>query len=169
MGVFLSCTAVALLSNFAGESVGLLVSAGVPDFEESYVVLVIIAVLMLLTGGFFAKIIPGFISWIKYLSPFKYAIDATRQIVFNKSMPCDGSGKLELCIGDVEFITPSELIETLHVQGSIGFNIGMLVVLFILPDTLPIYSSVGQRAENVHKLLRNFFKFLCINFVHDLW
>lgn len=130
---FLGTLVCALLAVMSGESIGLLVGATVPNFEEALVVLVILSVLLMLVGGFFVRSTPMFMSWFKYFSPFKYAFDASRQLIFSKPVPCDGSGVLKLCEGDVSFVTPLQLKESLRVDGSFGFNIGMLVVLFLLP------------------------------------
>jgi len=84
--------------------------------------------------------------WFKFLSPFKYAFDASRQIVFSKPVPCDGSGVLMLCEGDVEFVSPAELKESLGSQGSIGFNIGMLIVIFVVPRYLAYLAIRRKKA-----------------------
>jgi len=144
--IFLGTLVCALLSVMSGESIGLLVGATVPNFEEAMVVLVIAAVLLMLLGGFFVQSAPQFMRWIKFLSPFKYAFDAARQIVFSQPIPCDGSGALMLCEGDVEMVSPAELKESLNVQGSFGFNIGMLLVLFLLPRYLAYLSIRRKKA-----------------------
>ena len=55
-------------------------------------------------------------------------------------MPCDGSGALKhLCEeglvgGEVLMIVPSsKVIEFLEIQGSVGFNVGMLLLMGIVP------------------------------------
>lgn len=144
--VFLGSLACALLSVMSGESIGLLVGAMVPNFEEALVVLVVMAVLLMVVGGFFVQNAPAFMLWFKFLSPFKYAFDASRQIVFSKPVPCDGSGVLMLCEGDVEFVSPAELKESLGSQGSIGFNIGMLIVIFVVPRYLAYLAIRRKKA-----------------------
>jgi len=145
--VFLGTLICILLAAISGESVGLLVGAVFSDPEEAMAVLVVLAVLLMVIGGFFVQNIPNFMLWFKYLSPFKYAFDACRQIVFNKPVPCDGSGVLMICDGNTEFASPSDIMESLGVQGGISFNIGMLIVLFVVPRYLAYYSIRRKKPE----------------------
>mmetsp|Transcript_6242 Transcript_6242/g.8219 ORF Transcript_6242/g.8219 Transcript_6242/m.8219 type:complete len:531 (+) Transcript_6242:533-2125(+) len=133
--VFLGTTFCTMLSVMAGESLGLLVGASVMDFDKAMTVMVVVSLALLLVGGFFVENMPSFIKWVKYLSPFKYSFDASQQMVFDRDVPCDGSGVLELiCGGNSEgFATSEQVNEFLGVQGSIGFNIGILILMFILP------------------------------------
>jgi hypothetical protein len=95
----------------------------------------IAALALMLLGGFFVDNVPSFVSWAKYLSAFKYAYDGSLQLVFNRNVPCDGSGGLEgLCAGaDTGFATADQVIEFLGIQGSVGFNVGMLFVMIFVP------------------------------------
>lgn len=136
-GIFVGTTFVCLLCVLTGESYGLLIGASVLDMEKGMVVMVVFALCFLVLGGYFVAQVPIFLDWIKYTSPFKYSYEATRRLVFNKDTPCDGSGLLEPCLGSDEgFVTPEQMAEILNFEGSIGFNIGMLIVLFIVPRYL---------------------------------
>ena len=74
----------------------------------------VIALTMMLLGGFYVENVPGFVSWLKYLSPFKYAFDASREIIFDRDVPCDGSGELQhLCSDGQELVSPEDLKEFL--------------------------------------------------------
>jgi len=133
-GVFLGSTGCSLLAVLAGESWGLMISAAVPDLEKAMVVMVVVSLTLMVLGGFFVQNIPSFLTWLKFFSPFKYAFDASQQLVFNKPVPCDGSGILEQCKGgDEGFVSTEDMIEFTGAQGSVGFNVGMLIVLFLLP------------------------------------
>jgi hypothetical protein len=89
----------------------------------------------MLLGGFFVQNVPSFIAWGKYLSPFKYAFDASRQLIFDRPVPCDGSGALEeICGGsDTGVATPEQIREFLGITGTVGFNVGMLLVICFVP------------------------------------
>ena len=66
----------------------------------------------------------------------KYAFAAAVQLVFTDDVPCDGSGNLEdLCGSGNDFgaAKGADVVEFLGVQGSIGFNVGMLVVICFVP------------------------------------
>jgi len=133
--IFISTTCITLLSVMAGESIGLLISTLVMDFEKAMVIMVVASISLMVSGGFYVENPPAFLTWVTYLSPFTYSYDACQILVFDKNVPCDGSGILEVVCG-VEFVdyaTPEQVLEYLNVQGSVSFNIGLLFVLFIIP------------------------------------
>lgn len=99
------------------------------------VIMVVASISLMVSGGFYVENPPAFLTWVTYLSPFTYSYDASQILVFDKNVPCDGSGILEVVCG-VEFVdyaTPEQVLEYLNVQGSVSFNIGLLFVLFIIP------------------------------------
>merc|ERR1712137_1364712 len=95
----------------------------------------VISLFLALLGGFFVQNIPSFLTWAVYLSPFKYAFDASLPIVFNEPVPCDGSGALEgLCDPTgTGYAQPDDVIAFLGVQGSVGFNVGILIAVGLVP------------------------------------
>lgn len=140
-GIFIGSTGCSLLSVLSGESIGLLIGASVMDIEKAMVVTTVYSLSTMVVGGFFIENIPSFATWVKYLSPFKYAFDASRQLVFDKNIPCDGSGVLEtLCVEGMDFVTPEQVREHLKVDGTVAFNAGMLAVLCLVPRCLAYYA-----------------------------
>lgn len=133
--VFIGSSCCTLLSVLAGESMGLCIGASIYEMDKAMTVMTVITLAMMLVGGFFVQNVPEFLTWAKYLSPFKYAFDASQQLVFDRPVPCDGSGDLEeLCAGsDTGFATPEEVYDFLGVTGSVAFNAGMLFVFFAIP------------------------------------
>jgi ABC-type polysaccharide/polyol phosphate export permease len=132
--LFVFTTLICLLSVLAGESYGLLIGASVDKADRAMTCVTVVALTMMLLGGFYVDNIPGFVAWLKYLSPFKYAFDASREIVFDSDVPCDGSGELkDLCSDGQESVSPEDLKEFLDIDGSLPFNIGMLIVLGFVP------------------------------------
>lgn len=134
-GVFIGSTGCTLLSVLAGESLGLLIGASIYDLERALTVMTVAALALMLLGGFFVDNVPSFVGWAKYLSAFKYAYDGSLQLVFDRNVPCDGSGGLEqLCVeSDTGYATPEQVIDFLDIQGSVGFNVGMLFVIILIP------------------------------------
>lgn len=135
-GVFLSSTCCTLLSVMAGEALGLLVGTSIHDLTKALTIMIVTGLGLMLLGGFYVQNIPAFVGWVKFLSPFKYAFAASLQLVFADDVPCDGSGNLEdLCGGgnDFGYAKAEDVIEFLGIQGSIGFNVGMLLVICLLP------------------------------------
>jgi ABC-type multidrug transport system permease subunit len=133
--VFVFSTLISLLSVVAGESIGLLVGASIYDMEKAMATMTVVALALALLGGFFVENVPDFIAWGKFISPFKYSFDAARQLAFDRAVPCDGSGALEgLCSGGSGGSASAEdVIDFLNIQGSVGFNVGLLVVLGLVP------------------------------------
>jgi hypothetical protein len=41
------------------------------DFEKAIMVMTLVSLSLMLTGGYFVENIPGFFHWITFLSPFK--------------------------------------------------------------------------------------------------
>mmetsp|Transcript_5239 Transcript_5239/g.7961 ORF Transcript_5239/g.7961 Transcript_5239/m.7961 type:complete len:705 (+) Transcript_5239:2-2116(+) len=133
--VFFGTTCITLMSCLAGESIGLMIGASIYDFEKGIAVMTVFSLSLMLVGGFFVRNVPSFMDWLQYLSPFKFAFDGSRQLVFDRAVPCDGSGALEeLCNGvDYGSATPEEVLEFIGVQGSVTFNVACLFVLFLIP------------------------------------
>jgi ABC-type multidrug transport system ATPase subunit/ABC-type multidrug transport system permease subunit len=132
--IFLGTTGFTLLSVLAGEAIGLVIGASIYDMERAITTMTVIALALMLLGGFYLDTVPSFISWVRFLSPFKYAYNGSVQMVFDNDVPCDGSGVLEgICVGSGGSATPDQIFEYLKVEGSVGFNAGMLFVLSIIP------------------------------------
>ena len=133
--VFVGTTGCTLLSVLAGESIGLFVGASIYDLQKALTFMTVGSLGLMLMGGFFVQNIPSFLVWGKYLSPFKYSFDASRQLVFDRDVPCDGSGDLqEYCGGrDTGFATADQVREFLAIDGGVGFNVGMLLLIIIIP------------------------------------
>jgi len=136
---FIASIGCTLLSVVAGEAIGLLVGASILDLQKALTVMTVGMLFLMLLGGFFVENIPPFVSWAKYLSPFKYAFDSSLQLVFDNNVPCDGSGNLQHLCGDGQtsgYADVDEVLKFIKVQGSLGFNVGMLVVLCFVPRYL---------------------------------
>jgi ABC-type multidrug transport system ATPase subunit len=135
ISVFIGTIGCTLLSVLAGEAIGLFIGAAIYDLQKAITVMTVNALALMLLGGFFVENVPSFVSWGKFLSPFKYAFDSSLQLVFDRDIPCDGSGALEeLCGGrDTGVADAAAAREFIGIQGSIGFNVGMLLVISFLP------------------------------------
>jgi len=132
VSAFFPFVLVQLLCVLAGESIGLLVGATVLDMEKAMVVATLISLAMMLTGGFFAEHVAGYIGWVQYLSPFKYSYHACLQIAFDSDVKCDGSGALEnLCKEGVEYAARRDVLDMLGAKGSVLFNVFGLFVISI--------------------------------------
>lgn len=146
--VFVSSTCCTLLSVMAGEALGLLVGTSISDLTKAMTVMIVSGLFLMLLGGFYVQSIPPFVAWVQYLSPFKYAFAASLQLVFDDDVPCDGSGNLEeLCGGgnDFGYASAEDVVAYLGVQGSIGFNVAMLLVICLVPRYLAYLALRSQK------------------------
>lgn len=147
-GIFVLTTLISLLSVVAGEALGLMIGASIYDMEKAMTVMTVVSLALMLLGGFFVDNVPSWLGWGKFLSPFKYSFDASRQLIFDRNVPCDGSGALEsLCGGSSEgSVPPEEVIEFLNIQGSVGFNVGLLLVIGVIPRYIA-YLALRSKKE----------------------
>ena len=105
----------------------------------------------MLLGGFFVENIPDFIEWAKFLSPFKYAFDSSLLLIFDRDIPCDGSGTLqELCGNGAATGTANagQVRDFIGLQGSMGFNVGLLLVLCFVPR---YFAYLALRAKKTNE------------------
>mmetsp|Transcript_5492 Transcript_5492/g.7206 ORF Transcript_5492/g.7206 Transcript_5492/m.7206 type:complete len:586 (-) Transcript_5492:52-1809(-) len=146
--IFLGSVGCSLLSVVAGEALGLCLGASIYDLEQAITTMTVGALFLMLVGGFFAENPPAWIDWAKFLSPFKYSFDSSLQLIFSRDVPCDGSGALEvLCDGkDVGYVSAEDLHEFIGIQGSLGFNIGILLVICFVPR-LVAYLALRHKKE----------------------
>jgi hypothetical protein len=136
--IFLASTGCTLLSVLAGESIGLLIGTTFFDMEHGLAAMTVLSLCLMVAGGFFVRDIVPWLSWLKFLSPFKYAYDASVQLIFNTPVPCSnstgGGVAFQSCTGSSStgYVSETDLKSFLGVQGSIGFNVGLLVALFVV-------------------------------------
>ena len=135
-GAFVGSVACSLLSVVAGEAIGLSLGAAFDDFQQAITTMTVGALFLMLVGGFFVENPPSWIEWAKFLSPFKYSFDSSLQIIFDRDVPCDGSGALEDLCGngaDTGYASAQEVRDFFNIQGSLGFNVGLLLVICFVP------------------------------------
>mmetsp|Transcript_5147 Transcript_5147/g.10654 ORF Transcript_5147/g.10654 Transcript_5147/m.10654 type:complete len:709 (-) Transcript_5147:102-2228(-) len=146
--MFVATTFISLLSVMAGDAIGLLIGATIYDAEKGMTFMTVVSLFLALVGGFFVENVPPFLVWSKYISPFKYSFDASLQLVFDQPVPCDGSGALEGLCDDTGggYASPEAVMEFLGVQGSVGFNVGVLIAIGLVPRYLA-YLALGSKKE----------------------
>lgn len=147
-GIFIASTLCSLLSVLAGESIGLFLGAAVLDMEKGMVIMTVAALGLMVVGGFFVRNVPHWLLWLGYISPFKYSYNSSVQLVFDRPVPCDGSGLLAACGGDdTGAVSVEDVLQFLGVQFSAGFNAAMLLVIFIVVRIFAFYALKSKKAE----------------------
>merc|ERR1712072_920588 len=132
---FILVTCIAMVGVMNGQAFGYLIGAAFDDIQIGQTVMMVVMSLLMLVGGFFNPDIPSWLAWAQYLSPFFYAGNAAMQVIFKQNIPCDGSGKF---CGPDEPSSPAQsfLQDDLHVNLSIGVNLGVLFLFIIVPRIL---------------------------------
>ena len=92
--------------------------------------------------------VPVWLTWIKYISPFKFGYEAIQIMIFDENVPCDGSGYLaQYCTGDVKYVTREQVLKFLNSEGTIASNLGILTILIIVPRYLSFIALKAKRGE----------------------
>merc|ERR1712224_610192 len=133
---FIAILGISFLSVMTGQAMGFLIGAAFDDIKIGQAVATVVVLFLMLLGGFFARNIPAWLSWVQWLSPFAYASNAALTVIFNEPVPCDGSGALyPMCeIGDTTSTIPyQEVLDSFGVTLPVGANIGCLLLFCIVP------------------------------------
>jgi len=133
---FIAIIGISFLSVMTGQAMGFLIGASFDDVQVGQAVATVVVLFLMLLGGFFARNIPIWLSWVGYLSPFMYASNAAMLVIFRFPVPCDGSGALSpMCaVGDTTSLVAAEdILASLSVTGTIGMNIALLLVFCTVP------------------------------------
>jgi len=109
-------------------------------------IMVVISLTTMAAGGFYISNIPAFLSWVKYTSPFKFGYEASQLLIIDRPVPCDGSGVLAAyCTEGVESVSREDVLKFLGSEGSIAFNVGILLVLIFIPRYLSFVALKFKR------------------------
>lgn len=129
---FFQVVSVQLLSALAGESIGVFIGTTTLDYEKALVIATLVSMTLMLTGGFFIQNLPDFVHWIRFISPFKYSYDACLRLVYYYNVPCRNGEILVDCVDPtLKSVEPSVVWDYLGQQGTVGFNVGLLIAFII--------------------------------------
>jgi len=147
--IFIASVLCTLLSVMAGESIGLFIGTTILDVEKGMVIMTVVSLALMVVGGFFVQdSVPVFMSWLSYLSPFKYSYNGSVQLIFDRPVPCDGSDVLSYCVANPGGEAPVEdVLQSLGVTGSVAFNSCMLIVMFVVLRIASFYALKGKKAD----------------------
>lgn len=143
--VFMGTMGCILLAVLAGESYGLLCGALVMDLEKAMTIMVVISLTTMAAGGFYVQNVPQWLTWIKYISPFKFGYEASQLMIFDENVQCDGSGYLAQYCSQGEYATREEVLDYFNSEGNIALNIGILLLLIIVPRYLSFMALKAKR------------------------
>jgi hypothetical protein len=140
--VFFQVVSVQLLSALAGESIGIFIGTTTLDYEKAMVIATLVSMALMLTGGYFVQNLPTFVQWIRFVSPFKYSYDSCLRLVYYYNVPCEHGDILVQCSDpSLKSVPPEVVWAYLNQQGTVGFNVGLLI-LFIVFFRVAAYLSL---------------------------
>merc|ERR1712241_1495368 len=116
VGAFLLTMMVVLITCFTAGSLGLLIGAAFLNLKRAQSAATVLMLTIMLTGGFFVREIPVWLSWISYLSYIQYAWDALINIHLK--------GRVPVCEADCEGL----LAQVKYDEVGIQFGILMLML-----------------------------------------
>ena len=146
--VFLGVCGIQLLCALAGESIGLFMGTVSTDIMRALIVGNFISLTLTLAGGYYVTNLPLFISWMKYLSPFKYSYDACLKLTFDRRIPCRNGAVLVICADDyVDFAEREDVWTYLGAEGSVEMNC-ILLITFIALFRVAAYLSLRFISHN---------------------
>ncbi|KAJ1564825.1 hypothetical protein HK096_006058, partial [Nowakowskiella sp. JEL0078] len=139
-GAFFGFLFIEILAVSAGEGIGLFVGTVSTDIDTGMVIATVSLMSMLLVGGFFAKHVPVFLSWLKYLSLFYYAFNACQTFELstgNVQFQCDPKSEfnniLPSCSRGSDTVSGDEILKyALGAETNFGFTIGLIVVIWVV-------------------------------------
>ena len=108
-------------------------------------IMVVISLTTMAAGGFYVQNVTQWLTWIKYISPFKFGYEASQLMIFDENVPCDGSGYLAQYCSQGEYATREEVLDYFNSEGSIALNIGILLILIIVPRYLSFMALKAKR------------------------
>lgn len=146
--IFFGIVGTQLLAALAGESVGLFIGTVTMDFQKALVVATLVALTLMLTGGFLITNLPVFVRWIRYISPFKYSYDACVQLEFSRDINCVDGSVFSACENNPHgSVSGQEAIDLLGATQSVGLNEACLII-FILGFRLMAYLALRFMPHN---------------------
>lgn len=121
-----------LLSLLVSQSVGLIIGASVMEFKKAQTIASLLMLTMMLTGGYFIRKVPSWLSWLKYCSNVFYGYNMLMKIEFGDRQYQDCGG-LGLNTNDTCVPIPDlkdALSLSVNVDESIWMDTIVLVVAF---------------------------------------
>ena len=135
-GIFIAMLIFVLMCVLIAESLGLLFGALFGSIGRAWVAGNVILLGLLLIGGYFVENIPYWLSvWIKWISFYKYAYDATIQLEFmgDRVFQCVSGAVLEVCENNLNgTFTGKDVLAYFKPDLSIGLNFLVLAGMFIV-------------------------------------
>jgi ABC-type multidrug transport system permease subunit len=156
--IFFAIAGTLLLATLSGEAVGLFVGTLTADFETALMLVSVVGMTLMLTGGFFVSQLPVFVQWMRFISPFKYAFDACVQLEFSgRYIECNNGYYIAECSCSSHI--HSEICAAATVSGDLAVSMvgatqsvwanELCLIAFLLLFNLLAYICLRYMSHNV--------------------
>ena len=138
VGTMFIVAAITILGAVMGESIGFFISTLTINTDVAISISTVVALLFLILGGFYAKFIPPWLDWLKYVSALRYVYVAVLKVVLQdyETIICDQNGLfISKCFNN-EYVDYRYVVEIFLQTGVLGsfqapYNI-FIMILFLV-------------------------------------
>lgn len=141
--IFFQLSCVTILSQMTGESIGLVVATTTDSVDAASSNGIVIALVSLLLGGGFVRLIPDWLVALSNASAYKYLYDSMVLVVFGaySEIPCDEEGGTVSACFHHDQIPMHVVLNNFHVKDVkigncmiiiIGYNAAMFVIAYFM-------------------------------------
>lgn len=154
--VYSSLAALVVLSTLAGSSVGACVGCTTLDYHTASSITTVVALAMLIVGGFYLTELPPWVAFLSYTSAFRYSYRASIQVMygFGRLVDCQGGYHILACAyAEDGTIAESSLVEyTLGVGlDPLYVNVLVMGLFFVLFQVLAYFSLLYGEYDTLFK------------------
>ena len=137
---FMAYWALIISLALAGQATGFFIGATFRSFRTALTFTTLYSMAQILVAGYMVKQLPTYVSWVQYLSVCKYGLAATELVIFSPDSVFPCTDKSYAPCADASYVTGAQIIDFENVTGSLGFNISMIWVNFVLFTMMTYFS-----------------------------
>lgn len=154
--VYFSFAAIVVLSTLVGNSIGLFIGTLTQDYHIATSLTTVVALGMLIVGGFYLKVLPHWLQFLGNVSAFRFAYRATIQVAFSyiDSVQCEGGYYIYACyLSTTGTITGADIILVTLGDNvdSISVNVGVLFLFFVTFRVFAYASLLASEYSTLYK------------------
>jgi hypothetical protein len=124
-----------ILTALTGDALGVFLGIACNRLDRSIALANVTALSMTIFGGFYIRVLPVLITWLRYFSVLKYCFDALCQVQFpsGAAIKCSSNGYYILACYEQEEISGDEVRRWLNVDSiPLGGNIAAIFGIYII-------------------------------------
>lgn len=154
--VYFSFAGIVVLSTLCGNSIGLFIGTLTQDYHIATSLTTVVALGMLIVGGFYLKELPHWLQFLGNLSAFRFAYRASVQISFSyiDRVQCEGGFYIYACfLSTTGTISGSEVAQiTLGANvDAVGINVVVLLLFFLCLRLFAYWSLLASEFSTLFR------------------